>query len=137
MYRGRFPLGNDVPLLLLTRNAAGAAVVPDAPPTLDVWSSSGKVKTLLLPVLDRYGTTGLFAFKLFLDGTYAAGLYTAEYRWQASGYQGLDHDNFEVIPGGDGGGTVLALYHYERPHARFLVQELTSGALVRGRNPTV
>ncbi len=137
MYRGRFQLGQDVPLGVLCRTAVGTATLPDDPPTLDVWTATAKVKTLLLPIQDRYGQTGLFGTKLFLDVSYATGIYKAEYRWQIGSYHGLEEDTFEVLPGGDGKGAVIALYHWERPHAKFLVQQLTSGALVRGRNPSV
>ena len=136
-YRGRYQLGQSIPLLLQCVNASGVPTVPDAAPTLEVWSSSAKVQSLLIPVIDRYQVTGLFTYTLFLDQSYAAGGYRAVFSWRSGTFRGLTVDHIEVLAGGDGRGAVIAMHYYLRPHARFLVQELNSGLLIKGRNPVV
>jgi hypothetical protein len=42
---------------------------------------------------------------------------------------------FRVLPGGDGSGQVVAMHEYNRPAARHLVQQRSSGTLWKGRNP--
>lgn len=136
MYRGRYQLGQEVPLGVLCLNAADTPTAPDRAPTMKVWDAAGtRVADLAIPALDRYAVTGLFRHRLFLDGRFAAGRYTVTYHWNAGSFVGLDADTFEIAAGGHADGSVVAMTWYHRPQAEFIVQQLNSGAIVKGRNP--
>ena len=138
MNRGRRQVGEEIPLTVLTVNAAGTPSFPAAAPHLDIYSSTAKVvEGQLLPVMDRTGVTGLFGHRMRLGGEFSPGRYSVVYRWKVGDYYGQSTDTFEVVAGGHGDGTVIAAHWYERPHADFLVLQLDSGKLVRGKNPTV
>ena len=136
MYRGRYQLGQEIPLTVLTVNGSGTPTAPTEAPFYEVHNTSGKVKSgKFMPVLDRFGVTGLFQANVRLDTDFSPGRYTVVYRWLAGSFQGVEYSSFEVVAGGDADGAVIAAFWYERPHADFLVQQLDSGKLVRGKNP--
>ncbi len=136
MYRGAYQLGETVGLCVLCRNSAGVPADPDAVVVVDIHGEAGEhVSGRRLPVLDRAATTGLFAGSVYLDDTFAAGEYLAVYRWDISGTRGESTDTFRVVAGGGASGQVVALHHYERPHAEFLVQQRADGNLYKGKNP--
>lgn len=146
--RGRWFLGDEIPLGVLTTDGAGTPTLPDACPALEIYSSAGKVlggwvpggmngNGSLVPIQDRYGTTGLFGTRLFLGPAFAPGLYQATYRWKISTFLGLEVDTFEVLAGGSVKGSPLAMYFHRQPQADFLVRQLDSGRLVSNRNPRV
>ena len=138
MYRGRYMLGDHLPLGVLTVDGSQTPVAPTAAPTLDIYSSSAKViANKSLPCIDRYGVTGVFGMRLFLDARYATGLYCVVYRWTTGSYKGLEIDDFEIIAGGDPDGVPIATHLYHRPDSDFIVQQLDSGRIIKGRNPTI
>lgn len=138
MYLGRYQQGQSVHLFLLTRTPARVPTVPDDVPGFDVYDQAGaKVESGKLPVEDRYVQTGLFHLPLFLGQGYAAGQYRVAYRWAISGTTYQADAGFEITPGGHADGAVLAAFYYRRPHADFVLQQLESGSITKGRNPTV
>jgi hypothetical protein len=142
MYRGRYQLGTHVPLAVLTVNGSNVPSAPASCPRLEVRTAAGAVVfgDKPVPVQDRYGAevdATVFAYSLFLDGRFAAGLYTATYRYTLGSYEGVVVDEFEVVAGGDGDGAVIAMHYFDRPHAKFVVMQLDGGSLVKGRNPRV
>lgn len=137
MFRGRRALGQYLTLSVRTLNSSGEPVAPDACPLLDVWTAAGvKVRSLRIPIEDAGAVTGYFSYRLHLGPLFATGQYIAVYHWKASSHSGMEVDQFEVLPG-HGEGAVIAATEYVRPHARFLVHQLDSGKLKRGRNPRV
>jgi hypothetical protein len=140
-YRGRKQQGEEVTLGVLCADAAGSPAAPDAAPTVSVYGPPGLVLAgKALPVLDRYGTgvlASLFQWNLFLAEAYVPGVYHALYSWTtgAGAFAGGALDSFEVVQGGDPKGAVLSLYHWQRPHAAFVLQGLDSGRLARNRSP--
>lgn len=137
-YRGRYQLGQNVPLRLLCTNGAGTPSVPTNAPRFAVWANGTKVSSGRLPVLDRYGQTGLFGDSLFLGSSWATGTYQVVYSYAVGTQAMIEVDTFEIVAGGDVRGAVLALYFYVRPHANFVMQQReTARSPVWGRNPTV
>jgi hypothetical protein len=45
--------------------------------------------------------------------------------------------SFDVVAGGDSGGRVMSLHSVDRPEARGLIAQVSSGRLVLGSNPTL
>lgn len=137
MFRGRYPLGVEIPLSLQCVNGSGVPALPTEAPTADVWSSSAKIRTLAVPPLDPSGVTAYFSYRLFLGSLFAVGLYRVFYRYRIGSFSNIVEDAFEIIPGGHQDGAVISLYGFLRPQATYLVQQLDSGKLVRGKNPRV
>lgn len=136
--RGRYQLGQEVVLSVLCTDASGTPTAPTSAPHLDVFRGATKVLSgALLPSLDVGATTGLFQRSLFLGAIFSAGRHTVVYRYLVGSYLGQHTEEFEIVAGGNANGHVIAAHWYERPHAGFVVQQLDSGKLIKGRNPTV
>jgi hypothetical protein len=136
--RGRYQLGEEIPLSVLCVDADGAPANPSVAPHMDIYRGATQVLAgKLLPQLDPGGATGLFGLRLFLGADFSEGRHTVVYRYLTGSYLGQQTEEFEVVAGGHRDGAVLAMHWYERPHARFVVQQLDSGKLVKGRNPRV
>lgn len=136
MYRGRHTLGQHLNLSVRTTDGATTPLLPDACPVLDVYTAAGvKVRSRLIPVADAGAVTGYFAYRLFLGADLAVGQYLAVYHWRSGSAAYAELDTFEVTGGGQGEGCVLAMREFVRPNARFVVHQLDSGKLKRGRNP--
>src|SRR5437016_2893722 len=136
-YRGRYQLGQYVALFCQCRDSNRTPTVPTAPPLAVIWGSTGaKLKSLEMPVLDRYvPVAGLFSMQVRLGPEFATGIHRVVYEYLAGTYHGLDEDTFEIVAGGNPDGNVIAMYYLDRPGDKFIVQELDSGRLVQGRNP--
>lgn len=138
MYLGAYQLGDRLPGAILCRGSTLLPVAPDLAPTANIYSvSAGPVAQYSLPPADRPGATGLFARAIHLDARFSVGRYAVHYSWLVSGAARASCDVFDILTGGHADGAVIALYPYHCPHAEFLVQQLDSRKLVKGRNPTV
>jgi hypothetical protein len=136
MYYGRFQLGQSVPLAIRTDDANGTPTTPDDVPSARIYKDDGTlVKVQRIPTLDKSGVTGLFLLPLFLSSTFAVGGYRVVYSYTISGSPQVKDDYFEIGAGGNAGGAVIGMFWYDRPQAKFLIQQLDSGKLVQGRNP--
>lgn len=136
-YRGRYRLGDHVPLFMLTHDANGTPTAPSDPPLAVVWKGNTKLTTFRMPITERYVQTGTFAHFIRLGEDYAVGPYSVIYHYTAGSYVGLDQDDFEIVEGGDPDGAVIALHFLQRPQAGYLVAQFDSGRLWAGRNPRV
>lgn len=136
-YRGRHPLGSRLLLGVRCLNGSGTPTLPDNAPVALVYSSTGLVASLRLPVVDRQDVTGWFAQPLLLDSRFAAGPHRVVYQYSLSGTAGGQSDHFEVVPGGHADGAGLAVSYYSRPASDFVLLQTDSGRLLRRRNPRV
>lgn len=139
MWKGRFKVGDLLPLSLAPTGNTGAPALPDAAPTVRVFNSSGAQvgATRQFAIKDRYGPTALFVDDLLLDSNYAVGHYTVRYAWLVSGSQRVEVEKFEVIPTGDSGGSVIGMAQFTRPEAEYVVYQRDGGTINAGRNPRV
>lgn len=131
----RHQLGQVIPFLVQCVDSSGTPYFPDDCPTLKIWSSSGVVFCGKMPCEDRFVEAGIFLASIFLGSDYAVGKYTWAIYYKADGYYGIETGNFQILAGGSSDGDVVSQYFYDRPHGKFLVQELTSGNMISGRNP--
>jgi hypothetical protein len=136
-YLGRFRQGDDVSLVLFTKNASGVPTLPADCPQAKVWDPTGAlVATFQVPIVDRYVQTGIFQQLLRLGPAYVnLGNYRIVYYYLAGTYHGLHEDTFELVAGGHADGAVNAIYFFNKPWAKFLVFALNGGNLAMGRNP--
>lgn len=135
MNSGRFQLGQEIPIFVHCQNTE-IEKVPSSAPVATIYDADGtKVTTLSLPPVDRGVIDGLFVGRLLLDDRFDLGHYNVAINFVAAAVKHLAVDHFEVVDGGDVDGAVVSMTFYQRPHANFLVQRLSSGQRLIGRNP--
>lgn len=135
-YLGRYQLGQRVNLTLWCRTPSGTPAIPDASPVVRILGpSSVHLKSFPMPIADKFGATGLFIAKLYLTSSYTLGHYAVNYSYSVGGQTITTRDMLEVIDGGDGSGTLIALGCFTHPEASYALGHLNSRRIVQGRNP--
>lgn len=140
MYRGQAQLGEEIYVGVPCRNASRSPALPDESPTMRVYDHTGTlVVSRQIPVQDRYGTTGLFADRLFLGSLFNVGRYFVLYTWttDSGAFSGAELDLFDILTGGDADGQFLSLFFVETAQADFLVGQTNGGILTHNRNPRI
>lgn len=137
MEGGRYHLGEEIAFGIVAKNSTGLPVEPDAAPTFSVYAANGTkiISDKKFPPIDRTAVAGIFGYAQFLGMTFAAGQYLLYVKWVKSGFNGRYIEKFEVMPGGDAGGNVIAMTEFKKPHNTYIVRQLTSGIISAGRNP--
>jgi hypothetical protein len=130
---GRYQQGQVVNLEVTATDGGGSPAQPDAAPAATVSDADSNVVAVLKLAINLDETN--FALPVFLGVGFPLGTYTVEYSWIIGGVSGSGSDTFDVIHGGDVGGGVISMFAYDRPEARYVVAQLSSGNLVQGRNP--
>lgn len=133
MNLGRFQQGQIVKISIATVDGNDLPATPDAAPVATIRDPSNAV--IFSGKLAMDGGTQLFSLPIFVGISYPLATYTVGYTWSVGGFNGTGSDTFDVIHGGDVGGRIIAMYAYDRPEARYVVAQLTSGNIVQGRNP--
>ena len=134
-YLGAYQLGDRVSLAVQCRTGQ-APIAPDNAPVATVYNTAGTaVATYGVPPIRQ--EDAVFGRAIHLNRQYVVGRYAVRYTYQIGGQGRAEIDTFDVVGGGDPGGTVIAGYPFHRPHAEFHVLDLDSGELIRGRNPYV
>lgn len=138
MYLGEYRLGDTVPLLLRTVNAAGTPTEPNDCPQLVVWQGSTDLYRAELPIIERAVNAGTFSLGLFLGAGFAEGNCSIQYRYVLpSNYIGSSEDTFRIVAGGNADGAVTSMYFYDRPQAKFIVHGTETGRILKGKNPSI
>lgn len=127
---GRFRRGDWIPLKFTLQQ------IPDAIPIAVILdSNSDQIASLLMPACDAGRLT--YSLPVQVSLSYSVGNFSVFYHYILAGTATLQQAAFEVVPGGDSGGSVISLYSIDRPEVRSIVAQLDSGVLVLGRSPTV
>lgn len=135
MYNGRTDNGTELRLHVQCKTSTGQIVEPDVSPTIDIWFEGARVLTgLQMFPEERLIVTGFFVYPLYVQNL-SVGTYTCVLRWTHQGYNGVELAYFEVIPGGDNRGSVVAMFYFDTPQGRFLVQQTDAGQILMGKNP--
>lgn len=134
-------LGDELQLSVQCRDAAGDPAWPDEAPTVTIYDADDNVvvEAMKIPPKDSGRRVGYFHHFIRLGRTFDAGWYTVLLEWSADGgaYHGVVDGHFEVLPGGDPDGAVIAMHYFQTPRDDYLVWQTDAGALKRGRNPRV
>lgn len=140
MWRCRKALGEEILLSVQCLDSNLAPVAPDSAPTMTVRDNAGTVvRSLAIPPLDRYGTTGMFAYMLPLNSAFATGRHFVQYSYVVSGTTCVeDPDVFEIVGGGDENGMKNAMFCDDRPDQRdFILTSTDMGTLAANRGPKI
>ena len=134
-FRGRYFLGDRLPLSLLCVNGSGVPSVPDRSPYVLLFSGSSLIVSYRIPVHDKQGQTGLFQFVQQLDSRFAVGRLRAVFQYKISGTNYGSTDTAEIVAGGDANGAGVGLYYFRAPQADHALVQVDSGRILRRRNP--
>lgn len=120
---GRYRQGD---LLVLTYEPGG---IPSSPPMAYLFGSGGLVATEELWTRDR----ATYVLDELLGRLYPIGYYLVT----ITSSLGTARYIFQVVPGGDPEGNVVAMHHQKSVNGWTVVAQLASGRLVKGKNPKV
>lgn len=134
-YIGRYQLGQEVPFLVQCRDAAGRPAAPAAPPTARVYRDGVPLRAVELSHDEDTEVPGRFRGRLRLADGDAPGRHAVVYLYGVGVEVVVGSDTFEVAPGGDPQGPVLAGFVLSRPDADVVMAHLGSGRLAAGRTP--
>lgn len=137
MYLGRQPLGQEAAFSVTAAGVDGIPAWPSDPPFIDVWRGATLILSGLQMAKIDTSVVGRFRINLFLDRRFSVGQYRTILRWKVGSHRGVRIDHWEIVAGGHVDGAVIGMAYHEMPFASFLVQQLDSGNLVRGKNPKV
>lgn len=139
MWLGRQQLGTWIDVYLQVTSTAFTPTMPDYVPTIKVRRSDGTVVySGLMPIVDKTDDRlGLFASRVFLGSGMSAGAHTIEMNYKAGTKFGVESRTFDIIAGGHSRGQVLAMHYLHQPQADFVVYQVESGLILRGKNPRV
>ena len=133
-YRGRYSLGDFIPLQVLCKDVNGVPTNPDLMPEARVFSPVGNAAGhFSIPVLDPGGQAGLFQL---VEGAAAwfniTGNWRVVYHWTtgSGAFAGVEEDTFEVVNGGAARGNVISMAFYVRPNADFIVWQTDGGSII-------
>ncbi len=134
----RLQQGGELLLRCQCVNADGRIVAPAAAPTVTIYSSIGaSVWTGRLPPQNSRSTTGVFMLPLFLNSAFQVGDYFAFITWYTGAVNMGTVYRFEVVPGGNTKGQIIAGILTTQPQVRHIVHETVTGELFKGGNPVV
>ncbi len=134
-YLGRYQQGQDVPLEIQCFQPKGVRGLPDRAPVARMYRDGTLVGAQVLPVSDdlaaRCGGSYL------LGPGSEPGLYSVIYWYETGGVPRSQWQVFEVVPGGDPAGPVIAATVLERPDGDQVLAQFGSGVLAVGRDPFI
>ncbi len=134
-YLGRYQQGTSVPLEIQCFQPKGVRALPDRAPVARMYRDGILVGSQVLPVSDdlaaRCGGSYL------LGPGNEPGLYSVIYWYETGGVPRSQWQVFEVIPGGDMAGPVIAATVLERPDGDQVLAQFGSGVLAVGRDPFI
>ena len=90
-----------------------------------------------MAVMEAGTQTGLFSFDLFIGSSFGASHYCVSYFYSIAGSPFVTTDDFDLVIGGSPDGDVTSMYFYDRPHAKFVVHGLSTGRILKGKNPQI
>jgi hypothetical protein len=136
-YQGRFQIGAQLPLMIVTTDAT----VPAPPDAAPVWTlfedSTGNVMATgkLYPDFDG-GSLTTFRFPHFLGLALTPGTFTYAIRYAVSGSPFLKTVNVRVLAGGDLRGAVTSACSFPFAENLYILHATDAGSIFAGKNPS-
>lgn len=113
-----------------------APFVPAVAPVLIVADSAGR--TLFTTPLWTWDNGITFQTNLVADSRFSIGTFNAKAVFTSiGGLSAAMAIQFQIVPGGDPAGSIVAIYQHEGAHGRFVITQLTDGKIVQGSDPWV
>ena len=140
-YLGKHPHGSAVLLAVACVDPDGVPTVPDAAPTVAVYTKTGNGGTAntMVAAHKDIDSSGAFRglFKLRWRGTLGTGPHSAIYSWVIGGvtYHKVDTLQRVYSGGGSSSGTVLAMAAVPQHGLKAVQYDTEDGVIWHGRNP--
>ncbi len=134
-YLGRYQQGQEVPLEIQCFQPKGIRALPDMAPVARMYRDGALVGSQVLSVNDD--GPGRFGFDYLIGVDSEPGLYAVCYWYQTGIVVRSQWQVFEVVPGGDMAGPVIAATVLERPDGDQVLAQFGSGVLAVGRDPYI
>jgi hypothetical protein len=136
-YRGSAQQGGSAPLFVQARDGRGVPTIPTSQVSARVYKLGGDLASdAELAIVPHARATAVHAGGGTLGSAHAPGRYFALLRWEiAEESGGIEGFSFEVLPGGDPRGPVIAAHDVRRPEARHVLAQVAGGLVLGGRNP--
>ena len=124
-FLGRFRRGDEVTIGITL------AGIPDSPPLATLYGPTGQAEaSYYMPTSD-----GLEFSVSPMVGAWPLGTFSVSIAYSIGGVAASLGMSFDVVSGGDSGGSVISMHVHSRPESNYVVAQLSSGVVVQGRNP--
>jgi hypothetical protein len=137
MYIGRYQLGKWIDIYLQVMNGTLSPLLPDAVPAIKIFGPAGIVLNAKMPIVDKIVSPGLFCSRILLGNPFSTGQHAVEMFYLLSGSPRIVTRNFDIIPAGNPLGQVVGMHYFHQPQGEFVIFQVESGRLLKGKNPRV
>lgn len=134
-YLGRFQQGQELPLAIQCFATGETPGLPVAAPIVRMYREGTLVDEVILPIQEDAQVVGRFGMDYRLGYLATPGRYLAAYWYEANAMVVSQYQVFEVVPGGDPAGPVIASQVIGRPDGDRVLAQPSSGTLLFGRDP--
>ncbi len=134
-YLGRFAVGSEIPLWVAVRDQHGSLALPTTtPPVADIYNLDARTHVDSVEVSRLRGSRNdsVYAMSYLLGRLYSPARYAVLYRATTGGFTGFTLSIFEVVPGGDPSGPVIASHTFDADAGDQVMAHLGSGSLAKG-----
>lgn len=137
LYLGRHRLGDTVSIPISCVDRTGSPMAPSSTPIVSIYSDSGSRVVVSSKAVraDSGFAEGLYIFPARLDHRFLVGRYRVCARFTTGLFRGTHLSTFEIVDGGDRAGKLISIAGFDLSPDQFVIGHLSTGRLVRGRNP--
>lgn len=133
-YYGFHQKGDEVYVPVATLSGEGFPLNPDNPPLCLIFNPSGVLeKQFTVPRVHNGTDPWLFAMEHFLGKTFSLGKYTVIFAYDDAPDYYITAAYFDVYDTGDSHGNPISLTSVSFENVKYVVSQLTSGAIIRGK----
>jgi hypothetical protein len=133
-YYGIHQKGDEVYVPVATLSGEGLLLEPDNPPLCLVFNPAGVLeKQFTIPKAGSGADSWHFSMEYFLGKTFNAGKYTVIFAYDDNPDYYITAAYFDVYETGDSHGNPISMTAIGFENVKYVVSQLTSGAIIRGR----
>lgn len=133
-YLGHYQLGDEVYLPVLTSSNIGREVEPTEAPVISIFNSLGDLEaTVKVPKISSSRKKYHFGIEYYLKYTLALGKYTAIVSYEKNNVFYIKALYFDVYNSGDINGGPVSMTAVKFENANFVISQLSSGVIIRGK----
>lgn len=133
-YLGYYQLGDEVYLPVLTSSSINEEVEPSEAPVISIFNSIGALEAnVKVPKINSSKKKYHFGAEYYLKYNLYLGKYTAIISYQKNGVFYSKVLYFDVYNTGDINGGPMSMTAVKFENANFLISQLSSGVIIRGK----
>ncbi len=133
-YLGYYQKGDEVFIPIITSASNGDKISPDNAPIVLLFNSIGLLeKQFTAPKIGNITESYHFGSEYFIKSNLSAGKYTAIIAYDKNPDSYIYAIYFDVYDTGDSHGNPVSMISVKFENANFVVSQLSSGSIIRGR----